>query len=200
MSVAGAAWTDLAGGVRVRQSRAFAMNSVLLLDRRHTVVVDPGVLPSELDDLARAVDEASPARVTLFFTHAHWDHVLGRPWWPKAKTLAHDRCAEEMRRDPRVFLIGEDVAEAGHPFKTLLGLAWMAGLLLPVGFWGRAWGDRALAAGIVGAALTGTPLVTAVLPSRPSEWLAAAAGLLLGTWLRRIARRASNRALSASAG
>ncbi len=30
--------------------------------------------------------------------------------------------AEEMRRDERVFLIGEDVAEAGHPFKTLLGL------------------------------------------------------------------------------
>jgi pyruvate/2-oxoglutarate/acetoin dehydrogenase E1 component len=30
--------------------------------------------------------------------------------------------AEEMRRDPRVFLIGEDVAEAGHPFKTLTGL------------------------------------------------------------------------------
>ena len=30
--------------------------------------------------------------------------------------------AEEMRRDPRVFLIGEDVAEAGHPFKTLIGL------------------------------------------------------------------------------
>ncbi|HYB41565.1 MAG TPA: alpha-ketoacid dehydrogenase subunit beta [Candidatus Methylomirabilis sp.] len=30
--------------------------------------------------------------------------------------------AEEMRRDPRVFLIGEDVAEAGHPFKTLVGL------------------------------------------------------------------------------
>ena len=30
--------------------------------------------------------------------------------------------AEEMRRDPRVFLIGEDMAEAGHPFKTLVGL------------------------------------------------------------------------------
>src|SRR3989442_6439435 len=30
--------------------------------------------------------------------------------------------AEEMRRDPRVFIIGEDVAEAGHPFKTLTGL------------------------------------------------------------------------------
>jgi pyruvate dehydrogenase E1 component beta subunit len=30
--------------------------------------------------------------------------------------------AEEMRRDPSVFIIGEDVAEAGTPFKVLLGL------------------------------------------------------------------------------
>ena len=30
--------------------------------------------------------------------------------------------AEEMRRDARVFIIGEDVAEAGTPFKVLLGL------------------------------------------------------------------------------
>jgi pyruvate/2-oxoglutarate/acetoin dehydrogenase E1 component len=30
--------------------------------------------------------------------------------------------AEEMRSDPSVFIIGEDVAEAGTPFKVLLGL------------------------------------------------------------------------------
>jgi acetoin:2,6-dichlorophenolindophenol oxidoreductase subunit beta len=30
--------------------------------------------------------------------------------------------AEEMRRDPRVFVIGEDVGEAGTPFKVLAGL------------------------------------------------------------------------------
>src|SRR6266487_814412 len=30
--------------------------------------------------------------------------------------------AEEMRRDPRVFIIGEDVAEAGTAFKVLAGL------------------------------------------------------------------------------
>ena len=30
--------------------------------------------------------------------------------------------AEEMRRDPTVFVMGEDVAEAGTPFKVLLGL------------------------------------------------------------------------------
>src|SRR5678809_826735 len=30
--------------------------------------------------------------------------------------------AEEMRRDPKVFICGEDIAEAGHPFKVLSGL------------------------------------------------------------------------------
>src|ERR1700722_20089721 len=30
--------------------------------------------------------------------------------------------AEEMRRDPRVCIFGEDVAEAGTPFKVLTGL------------------------------------------------------------------------------
>src|SRR4051812_50195934 len=29
---------------------------------------------------------------------------------------------EEMRRDPNVYVIGEDVAEAGTPFKVLSGL------------------------------------------------------------------------------
>ena len=29
---------------------------------------------------------------------------------------------EEMRRDPSVFLMGEDVAETGHPFKFFAGL------------------------------------------------------------------------------
>lgn len=34
----------------------------------------------------------------------------------------NEAIAEEMRRDPTVFLMGEDVAEAGTPFKVLAGL------------------------------------------------------------------------------
>src|SRR3954469_25329738 len=34
----------------------------------------------------------------------------------------HEAIAEELRRDPTVFVIGEDVAEAGTPFKVLAGL------------------------------------------------------------------------------
>jgi glyoxylase-like metal-dependent hydrolase (beta-lactamase superfamily II)/pimeloyl-ACP methyl ester carboxylesterase len=93
---AAAAWIDLGHGIHVRQSRAYWMNSVVLLDPEHTVLVDPGVLPSEIEEIARLVQSAEPEAVTLLFTHGHWDHVLGRPWWPDASVVAHDACAAEV--------------------------------------------------------------------------------------------------------
>lgn len=99
MSRDAAAWTDLGGGVLVRRSRAFRMHSVLLLDPEHAVIVDPGVLPSELDDIAERAKGASPRRTTLMFTHAHWDHVLGRSWWPEAGTAGHELMTYEMASD-----------------------------------------------------------------------------------------------------
>jgi hydroxyacylglutathione hydrolase len=99
-------WTDLGGGVFVRQSRVLWMNSLLLLHREHAVLVDPGVLPSELDDLADAVRTAGPKTVSIVFTHSHWDHVLGRPWWPQAVTVGHAWLGDELRRDAAAILAG----------------------------------------------------------------------------------------------
>ena len=114
-------WTDLGGGVQVRQSRVFWMNSALLLDREHAVLVDPGVLPSELDDLAAAVRAAGARSISLVFTHSHWDHVLGRPWWPQAGTVGHAALEAELRRDAAAIL-----AEAsGHATRS--GEAWSHG-------------------------------------------------------------------------
>jgi len=111
-------WTDLGDGVRVRRSRLFQMNSVLLADRAHAVVVDPGVLPSEIEDLARATRDTGARDVTLLLTHAHWDHVLGRPWFPGARTLAHDRFEAELQRDLAHIHAeaGRYAAQHGEPF------------------------------------------------------------------------------------
>lgn len=92
------AWSEVAPGVLVRQSQAYAMNSTVLLSPEHAVLVDPGVLPSEMDDIATAVQEAGPEHLTLVFTHAHWDHVLGHAWWPGAPSIAHARFAEALQR------------------------------------------------------------------------------------------------------
>ena len=83
----------------VRQSVRYAMNSVALLDEQHAVLIDPGILPSEIDDIAAVVAEASPAAITLIFTHPHWDHVLGRSWWPMAETVAHDAFFDALQAD-----------------------------------------------------------------------------------------------------
>src|SRR5215208_1059178 len=64
----------------------------------------------------------------------------------------NEALSEEMRRDPAVFIIGEDVAEAGTPFKVLSGLAAEFGT-------GRVTDSPISEAGIsgigVGAAMTG---------------------------------------------
>jgi glyoxylase-like metal-dependent hydrolase (beta-lactamase superfamily II) len=115
------AWTDLGGGVLLRQCRAFRMNSALLLDRAHAVLVDPGVLPSELDELAARVRGAAPDAVTLVFTHAHWDHVIGRAWWPGARTAGHPLLGAELQRDAEAIL-ADAVRFAGEHGET-----WSAG-------------------------------------------------------------------------
>ncbi|MDR7482039.1 MAG: alpha-ketoacid dehydrogenase subunit beta [Armatimonadota bacterium] len=63
--------------------------------------------------------------------------------------------AEEMRRDPRVFILGEDVAEAGHPFKVLVGL---------VEEFGR---DRVIDTPISEAGFTGIAVGAAMTGMRP---------------------------------
>ncbi len=67
----------------------------------------------------------------------------------------HEALAEEMRRDPRVFIIGEDVAEAGTPFKVLSGL---------VDEFGR---DRVIDTPISEAGFTGIGVGAAMTGMRP---------------------------------
>jgi pyruvate/2-oxoglutarate/acetoin dehydrogenase E1 component len=67
----------------------------------------------------------------------------------------NEALAEELRRDPSVFVIGEDVAEAGTPFKVLSGL---------VEEFGR---ERVVDSAISEAGITGLGLGAAMTGMRP---------------------------------
>jgi acetoin:2,6-dichlorophenolindophenol oxidoreductase subunit beta len=67
----------------------------------------------------------------------------------------NEALAEELRRDPTVFLIGEDVAEAGHPFKVLSGLVEEFGT------------DRVIDSPISEAGISGLGLGAAITGMRP---------------------------------
>jgi acetoin:2,6-dichlorophenolindophenol oxidoreductase subunit beta len=67
----------------------------------------------------------------------------------------NEALAEELRRDPTVFVIGEDVAEAGTPFKVFAGLVEEFGT------------DRVLDSPISEAGITGIGLGAAMTGMRP---------------------------------
>ena len=67
----------------------------------------------------------------------------------------NEALAEELRRDPTVFIIGEDVAEAGHPFKVLSGLVEEFGT------------DRVIDSPISEAGISGLGLGAAITGMRP---------------------------------
>jgi acetoin:2,6-dichlorophenolindophenol oxidoreductase subunit beta len=67
----------------------------------------------------------------------------------------NEALAEELRRDPTVFVIGEDVAEAGTPFKVLAGLVDEFG------------SERVLDSPISEAGITGIGLGAAMTGMRP---------------------------------
>jgi glyoxylase-like metal-dependent hydrolase (beta-lactamase superfamily II) len=81
----------------VRQSAIYRTNGLVLRGEGGVLLVDPGVLPGELEDIAAFVaDFGEPA---LFFSHSHWDHVLGRLFWPDARLVAHRSFHETLKRE-----------------------------------------------------------------------------------------------------
>lgn len=114
------AWTELGDGVFVRQSRRYWMNSTVVVRDGKAIVFDPGVLPSELTDIADFVHARVPKfeDVTLVFTHPHWDHVLGKPWFPLAATVAHVGFGDELERDAEDIekSAKQDIEAAGEPW------------------------------------------------------------------------------------
>src|SRR5260221_13005442 len=71
--------------------------------------------------------------------------------------------ARELRRDPSVVCLGEDIAAAGGVFKTT------AGLLGGVGkerVWGTPISEQAILGGAMGAAMTGMRPVAGIMLDR----------------------------------
>lgn len=120
------AWTVLGDGVSVRRSRCFEMNTLVAQRDGHTLLIDPGVLPSELDELVAMTQKVSPDlnHVSLAFTHPHWDHVLGLPWFPGAETFAHSGFHDVLEQESLAIdrSAREELAKHGealpHPFRA----------------------------------------------------------------------------------
>jgi hydroxyacylglutathione hydrolase len=86
----------LTGPFHVVRSRYLEYNSGALVSEGEACLIDPGILPDEIAELAKVVGGLTIRAIVL--THADWDHVLGPEHLPRSPIVAH--AAYEADLDP----------------------------------------------------------------------------------------------------
>ena len=67
------------------------MTSAVVSGSDGLLVIDPGILPREIETIRWYAEQSEKPARFLVYTHHHWDHVLGGQAFPSAHRLAH-RC------------------------------------------------------------------------------------------------------------
>jgi glyoxylase-like metal-dependent hydrolase (beta-lactamase superfamily II) len=84
------------GSLTVAQSEVFLTNSGIFFDGGRACLIDPGLLPLEIMNIANFLDNQHLKAETILLTHAHWDHLFGPEYFPAARVIAHDRFCNEL--------------------------------------------------------------------------------------------------------
>ena len=84
---------QVAEGVLVHESEFCQSNAVVVHGRAGVLLIDPGVLDSEMEALASELSDAGQDVVAAFSTHPHWDHLLWHPSLGTAPRYGTARCA-----------------------------------------------------------------------------------------------------------
>lgn len=81
----------------VRPSRYLHYNAGAFVSGGEACLVDPGLLPEEIQALLADVGDRRVRYVIL--THADWDHILGPEQLPPATVVAHAAYADDLDRE-----------------------------------------------------------------------------------------------------
>jgi glyoxylase-like metal-dependent hydrolase (beta-lactamase superfamily II) len=87
----------VAEGVLIHESEFCQSNAVVVQGRAGVLLIDPGVLGSELAALADDLRELGHPVAAGFSTHPHWDHLLWHAQLGPAPRYGTARCAATVR-------------------------------------------------------------------------------------------------------
>ena len=75
--------------ITVFQSAIFKMNSTVVVTKDLVLIVDPGYLPNEINEIQQFVETVKQDKpIFLFFTHSDFDHIVGNGAFPNANKIA----------------------------------------------------------------------------------------------------------------
>lgn len=86
--------------VTVLLSGIWQMTSTVLVSGGSCLLVDPGYFPREIEDIVHAIPRGVVVEA-VFFTHSHWDHVVGHGRFPGVPVYTSS-------------VLAQSVAEGGH--------------------------------------------------------------------------------------
>jgi glyoxylase-like metal-dependent hydrolase (beta-lactamase superfamily II) len=89
---------EVAEGVLVHESEFVQSNAVVVQVRAGVLLIDPGVLGSEMITIANELRELGQPVVAGFSTHPHWDHLLWHAQLGDAPRYGTARCATTVRQ------------------------------------------------------------------------------------------------------
>jgi len=107
----------------VAQSRIYAMNVGVWLHGRAACLIDPGVMPDEIAQVAALLAARGAEARYVVITHSHYDHLLGARSFPGAVVVAQAGYPDEVaRQGPAIqqVLVREGIVPAGVPFEIPL--------------------------------------------------------------------------------
>jgi glyoxylase-like metal-dependent hydrolase (beta-lactamase superfamily II) len=88
---------QVAEGVLIHESEFCRSNTIVVDGGAGVLLIDPGILESEMLCLAEDLRQAGRTVVAGFSTHPHWDHLLWHPALGTAPRHATARCEEMVR-------------------------------------------------------------------------------------------------------
>jgi len=94
--------TQLTPNLWVSQSKFASTNSGIIQTGESICLIDPGILPAEIERIAELVKMQEDSSQILVLTHSHWDHLFGPELFPDCKVIAQANYSEGVR------------GEAGH--------------------------------------------------------------------------------------
>jgi len=89
--------TQVAEGVLIHQSEFMQTNAVVVQGRAGVLLIDAGVLGSEMTCLAGDLSDGGQIVTAGFSTHPHWDHLLWHANLGPAPRYGTERCAATVR-------------------------------------------------------------------------------------------------------
>lgn len=76
------------GKITVFQSALYQMTTTAIVTKHHVVLVDPGILPHEIEEIkAFITKQAAQRKLSIVYTHQDFDHIIGAGAFPEAQVI-----------------------------------------------------------------------------------------------------------------